>query len=231
MLWLAHNVWERTFSSEILDSAYKPLDLTIRMTASAIEKYVKFVDHFLESAEKHLMEGYQVNYYTFTDHPQAVPGAGLQPAQSLCTVPIKKYSHWQEISMCRMEAINRHIAETIHWEVGCWILVFCLVIATVFHNPWGAETLGEVVVALYPGYFNMPQRWFSYERKSASATFIPDGEGDFYYGGAVIGGLVKKVYDFTEMCHITILADETSGIMAAQQESHLNRYVLSHKPA
>lgn len=153
------------------------------------------MDHFLESVEKHFMEGYQVNYYIFTDHPQAVPRAVLQPARSLFMVPIRKYSHWQKITMCRMEAINRHIAETLHWEVDRWILIFCLDIATVFHNPWGAETLGEVVVAIYPGYFNIPQRQFSYERRSTSATFIPDGEGNFYYGGAVIGGLVKKVYD------------------------------------
>lgn len=36
--WLAPIVWEGTFDSEILDSAYRPLNLTIGVTAFAIGK-------------------------------------------------------------------------------------------------------------------------------------------------------------------------------------------------
>lgn len=36
--WLAPIVWDGTFNSEILDSAYKPLNLTIGVTAFAIGK-------------------------------------------------------------------------------------------------------------------------------------------------------------------------------------------------
>ncbi|XP_031412079.1 globoside alpha-1,3-N-acetylgalactosaminyltransferase 1 isoform X1 [Meleagris gallopavo] len=227
--WLAPIIWEGTFSPEILDSVYMPLNLTIGVTAFAIGKYTRFVGRFLESAEMHFMKGYRVNYYIFTDNPEMIPDVQLQPGRRFDVVHIKKYSSWQEISMRRMEAINLHIAERSHREVD---YLFCLDIDMVFHNAWGAETLSDIVAAMHPGYFNVPRSQFPYERRSSSAAYIPEGEGDFYYGGAVFGGLVKKVYEFTKTCHLTILADKANGIMAAwQEESHLNRHFLSHKPS
>ncbi|XP_073170650.1 globoside alpha-1,3-N-acetylgalactosaminyltransferase 1 isoform X2 [Lepidochelys kempii] len=193
------------------------------------QKYTTFVGRFVASAEKLFMKGYRVKYYIFTNDPQVIPRVQLQPGRSLSIVPIKKYSHWQEISMRRMEAINRHIAEVSHQEVN---YLFCLDIDMVFHNPWGAETLGEMVAAIHPGYYNVPRSQFPYERRSSSAAFIPDSQGDFYYAGAVFGGLVKQVYEFTRACHMTILTDKANGIMATwQEESHLNRHFFSHKPS
>lgn len=192
-------------------------------------RYTRFVSRFLKSAEMHFMKGYRVNYYIFTDNPKMIPDVQLQPGRRFDVVHIKKYSSWQEISVRRMEAINLHIAERSHREVD---YLFCLDIDMVFHNAWGAETLGDMVAAIHPGYFNVPRSQFPYERRSSSAAYIPDGEGDFYYGGAVFGGLVKKVYEFTKICHMTILADKANGIMAAwQEESHLNRHFLTHKPS
>lgn len=175
------------------------------------------------------MQGFQVNYYIFTDSPQSIPQAPLQAGRRVVVVPVQKFSSWQEISMRRMEAISRHMARVSHGEVQ---YLFCLDIDMVFHNPWGPETLGDMVAAIHPGYFNVPRERFPYERRSSSAAFIPEEEGDFYYGGAVFGGLVREVYEFTKRCHMTILADKANGIMAAwQEESHLNRHFLSHKPS
>ncbi|NXE68035.1 GBGT1 acetylgalactosaminyltransferase, partial [Calcarius ornatus] len=227
--WLAPIVWEGTFDPEILDSAYRPLNLTIGVTAFAVGKYTRFVRRFLDSAEQHFLRGYRVNYYIFTDSPQSIPQPQLQPGRSLVAVPVPGYPSWQEISMRRMEAINQHVAKQLHGQAH---YLFCLDIDMVFHNPWGPETLGDLVAAIHPGYFDVPREQFPYERRSSSAAFIPEGEGDFYYGGAVFGGSVEKVYEFTKMCHTTILADKANGIMAAwQEESHLNRHFLSHKPS
>ncbi|XP_054853250.1 globoside alpha-1,3-N-acetylgalactosaminyltransferase 1 [Eublepharis macularius] len=227
--WLAPIVWEGTFNSDLLDSIYKPLNLTIGVTAFAVGKYTQFVGRFLDSAEKHFMVGYCVNYYIFTDNPQGIPFVQLQSGRTLSLVPIKKYKHWQEISMRRMEAINLHISESIH-DVD---YLFCLDIDMEFHNSWGTETLGELVAAIHPGYYNVRSREeLPYERRKTSAAYIASEQGDFYYGGAVFGGLVKNVYEFTRACHMAILADKANGIMAAwQEESHLNRYFLSLKPS
>uniref|UniRef100_A0A2K5EEW9 N-acetyllactosaminide alpha-1,3-galactosyltransferase n=1 Tax=Aotus nancymaae TaxID=37293 RepID=A0A2K5EEW9_AOTNA len=194
-----------------------------------ISRYTHFVQSFLESAEEFFMRGYRVHYYIFTDDPAAIPPVPLGPHRLLSTIPIQGHSHWEEISTRRMETISQHIAKRAHREVD---YLFCLDVDMVFRNPWGPETLGDLVAAIHPGYYAVPRQQFPYERRRVSAAFVADSEGDFYYGGAVFGGQVARVYEFTRSCHMAILADKANGIMAAwQEESHLNRHFISNKPS
>nr|XP_010344709.2 globoside alpha-1,3-N-acetylgalactosaminyltransferase 1 isoform X3 [Saimiri boliviensis boliviensis] len=191
-------------------------------------RYTHFVQSFLESAEEFFMRGYRVHYYIFADNPAAIPRVPLGPHRILSTIPIQGHSHW-EISMSRMETISQHIAKRAHREVD---YLFCLDVNMVFRNPWGPETLGDLVAAIHPGYYTVPRQQFPYERRRVSAAFVADSEGDFYYGGAVFGGQVARVYEFTRSCHMAILADKANGIMAAwKEESHLNRHFISNKPS
>ncbi|XP_040488061.1 globoside alpha-1,3-N-acetylgalactosaminyltransferase 1 isoform X1 [Ursus maritimus] len=227
--WLAPIVSEGTFNPELLQHIYQPLNLTVGVTVFAVGKYTGFVPQFLASAERFFMRGYRVRYYLFTDDPAAIPRVPLGPGRLLSTVPIQRQARWEEISTRRMEAISRHIAERAHREVD---YLFCLDVDMVFRNPWGPETLGDLVAAIHPGYYAVPRQQFPYERRHISTAFVADGEGDFYYGGAVFGGRVARVYEFTRGCHMAILADKANGIMAAwQEESHLNRRFISHKPS
>uniref|UniRef100_A0AC11BS18 Globoside alpha-1,3-N-acetylgalactosaminyltransferase 1 (FORS blood group) n=1 Tax=Ovis aries TaxID=9940 RepID=A0AC11BS18_SHEEP len=227
--WLAPIVSEGTFNAELLRHIYQPLNLTIGLTAFAVGKYTHFVQHFLESAERFFMQGYRVHYYIFTHDPQAIPRVPLGPGRHLSVIPVPGPSQWEEASMRRMEAISVHIAKRAHREVD---YLFCLDVDMAFRNPWGPETLGDLVAAIHPGYFTVPRHQFPYERRPVSTAFVAHGEGDFYYGGAVFGGRVARVYEFTRGCHMGILADKANGIMAAwQEESHLNRRFLSHKPS
>ncbi|KAF6125093.1 hypothetical protein HJG60_009644 [Phyllostomus discolor] len=193
------------------------------------QRYTHFVPRFLESAERFFMQGYQVRYYVFTDDPAAIPRVPLGPGRTLGIVPIRKYPRWEEVSVPRMETISQHIAQRAYREVD---YLFCVDVDMVFRNHWGPETLGDLVAAIHPSYYASPRQQFPYERRHVSTAFVADGEGDFYYGGAVFGGRVDRVYDFTRGCHMAILADKANSIMAAwQEESHLNRRFISHKPS
>ncbi|KAM5330125.1 globoside alpha-1,3-N-acetylgalactosaminyltransferase 1 [Glossophaga mutica] len=227
--WLAPIVSEGTFDPELLQDIYRPLNLTVGLTAFAVGKYTRFVRHFLESAERFFMQGHQVCYYIFTDDPAAIPRVPLGPGRTLSIVPIQKHPRWAEVSMRRMETISQHIAQRAHREVD---YLFCVAVDMAFRNHWGPETLGDLVAAIHPGYYTMPRQQFPYERRHVSTAFVADSEGDFYYGREVFGGRVDRVYDFTRGCHMAILADKANGIVAAlREESHLNRRFLSHKPS
>ncbi|XP_045144507.1 globoside alpha-1,3-N-acetylgalactosaminyltransferase 1 [Echinops telfairi] len=227
--WLAPIVSEGTFDLALLQSIYQPLNLTIGLTVFAVGRYTTLIQPFLESAEAFFMQGYQVNYYVFTNDPEAIPHVPLGPGRLLSIIPIQDHSSWEEISMRRMETISQHIVRRAHREVD---YLFCLDVDMVFRNSWGPETLGDLVAAIHPGYYAVPRQQFPYERRHISTAFVEDSEGDFYYGGAVFGGRVAKVYDFTRGCHMAILADKANGIMAAwQEESHLNRRFISQKPS
>ncbi|PNI68742.1 GBGT1 isoform 1 [Pan troglodytes] len=227
--WLAPIVSEGTFNPELLQHIYQPLNLTIGVTVFAVGKYTHFIQSFLESAEEFFMRGYRVHYYIFTDNPAAIPGIPLGPHRLLSSIPIQGHSHWEETSMRRMETISQHIAKRAHREVD---YLFCLDVDMVFRNPWGPETLGDLVAAIHPSYYAVSRQQFPYERRRVSTAFVADSEGDFYYGGAVFGGQVARVYEFTRGCHMAILADKANGIMAAwREESHLNCHFISNKPS
>nr|XP_034349502.1 globoside alpha-1,3-N-acetylgalactosaminyltransferase 1-like [Arvicanthis niloticus] len=205
--WLAPIISKGTFDPELLKNMYQPLNLTIGVTVFAVEKYTCFTQSFLESAEEFFIRGYQVHYYLFTQDPAAVPRVPLGPGRLLSIIPIRGYSQWEEISKRRMETINKHIAKRAHKEVD---YLFCV-----------------------DGcYFAVPRQQFPYEHWQVSSAFVADSEVDFYYGGAVFGGRVARVYEFTRACHMGILMDKANSIMAAwQEESHLNCYFIWHKPS
>ncbi|XP_048204707.1 globoside alpha-1,3-N-acetylgalactosaminyltransferase 1 [Perognathus longimembris pacificus] len=227
--WLAPIVSEGTFSPELLRHLYQPLNLTVGVAVFAVGKYTQFVQPFLESAEEFFMRGFRVHYYIFTNSPTAIPGVRLGPGRRLSLLPTQGHPHWEEVSLRRMETISKHVAQRAHREVD---YLFCLSVDMTFQNPWGPETLGDMVAAIHPGYFSVPRQRFPYERRQASTAFVADEEGDFYYGGAVFGGRVANVYEFTRGCHMAIMADKANGIMAVwQEESHLNRRFISHKPS
>lgn len=226
--WLAPVIWDGTFDSSIIDSLYQPQNLTIGTTVFAIGKYTRFLKGFLETAEKHFLVGYKVNYYIFTDKPDEVPSVALGPQRNLSIITASKFSRWQEISMRRMERILNTIEERLLKEVD---YLYCLDVDMLFHNHWGAEVLSTLVAAMHPGYYKSPREVFPYERRPASQAYVPLDQGDFYYAGAMIGGLIENVRALTRTCHQAILIDKQNDIEAAwQEESHLNKYFLQHKP-
>lgn len=114
--WLAPIVSEGTFDPELLQHIYQPLNLSIGLTVFAVGKYTRFVQRFLESAERFFMRGYRVHYYVFTNEPAAIPRVPLGPGRRLSVSVIQRHSRWEEISTRRMETISRHIAERAHRE-------------------------------------------------------------------------------------------------------------------
>lgn len=187
-----------------------------------------FLKDFLESAEQHFLVGYRVHYYLFTDRPDEVPVVTLGAGRQLTKIKTQSSNRWQEITLSRMERIEKLIEERLINEAD---YIFSLDVDTKFYGHWGAETLADIVAVLHPGYFGTPRKDFPYERSPKSVAFIPLEQGDYYYGGAVIGGRVSNVYKVTKACRTQLDLDRANHIEAAwQEESHLNKYFLHNKP-
>ncbi|XP_069039547.1 globoside alpha-1,3-N-acetylgalactosaminyltransferase 1-like isoform X2 [Lepisosteus oculatus] len=226
--WLAPIVWEGTFDPFVIDNIYKPLNITVATTVFAVGKYTRFLKAFLVTAEKHYLVGFRVQYYIFTDQPHEVPKVPLGSGRNLTTIQVSKLDRWQEISLQRMGIILKTIEEQIHKEAQ---YIYCLDVDMLFHSRWGAEVFGDLVAAIHPGYYKVSRENFPYERRPASQANIPLDQGDFYYGGAVFGGLAENVYRLTRTCYRNILVDKANNIEAVwQEESHLNKYFIYNKP-
>ncbi|XP_078515352.1 histo-blood group ABO system transferase 2-like [Lissotriton helveticus] len=225
--WLAPIVWEGTFDTRLLNSQF-PSDMRIGLTIFAVKKYVMFLQLFLHSAEKYFMVGRKVHYYIFTDQPDKVPATSLAPGRFVDILQISAHSTWQEISMRRMEALSNMAKQRFYGEVQYLV---CMDVDMVFGDSVGVEILGELVATLHPGYFRLPRSRFPYEQRPKSKAYVSPSEGDFYYMGAFFAGTVVQIYKLTDTCHRAIMEDKSQGIEAVwHEESHLNRYLIRHKP-
>ncbi|XP_026066428.1 globoside alpha-1,3-N-acetylgalactosaminyltransferase 1-like isoform X2 [Carassius auratus] len=227
--WLAPIVWEGTFDSVLIDSIYKQQNITIATTVFALGKYTQFLKVFLESAELNYFVGFRVHYYLFTDHPEQVPTVKLGHGRQLTVLKVASSNRWQEITLRRMEKLEKLIESRLVNEAD---YVFSLDVDTKFYGPWGAESLGRLIGVIHPGYYQTARQHFPYERRPQSQAYIPVAEGDYYYGGAVIGGSVKDVHKVAKTCREQLDIDAANSIEAAwQEESHLNKYFLYNKPS
>ncbi|XP_047665514.1 globoside alpha-1,3-N-acetylgalactosaminyltransferase 1-like isoform X2 [Tachysurus fulvidraco] len=226
--WLAPIVWEDTFDLTVIDAIYKQQNITVATTVFALGKYVRFLKDLLESAEQHFMVGYRVHYYIFTDLPDEVPAVTLGEGRQLKVIKTASMNRWQEISLRRMERIENLIQYELINKVD---YIFSLDVDSIFYAHWGAESLGDLVGVLHAGFFGSSREQFTYERRPESQAYIPLDEGDYYYGGAMIGGRPEKVLKLVKTCRMQLDVDRANKIEAVwQEESHLNKYFLYNKP-
>ncbi|XP_068581879.1 LOW QUALITY PROTEIN: globoside alpha-1,3-N-acetylgalactosaminyltransferase 1-like [Cebidichthys violaceus] len=228
--WLAPVVWEGTFNPVLLDSIYKPRNITVSATVFAVGKYIMFLKDFLETAEQYFFVGFKVHIYVFTDRPNEVPQVRMATGRQLTVRSVHASKRWQEISARRMELIQTLIEEQLPNRSDNY--VFCLDVDSKFHGRWGAESLGGLVAVIHPGYYKDERSRFPYERRPASRAYLAPGGGDFYYCGGAFGGLLQEVHQLAKTCRSNFEADAQEGIEAAwQEESHLNRYMWINKPS
>ncbi|KAL1269571.1 hypothetical protein QQF64_031860, partial [Cirrhinus molitorella] len=227
--WSAAIIWEGTFDATLIDSIYKQQNLTIATTVFALGKYTRFIKDFLESAEQHYFVGFRVHFYLFTDQPESVPEVKMGENRSLTVLKVQSLNRWQDISMKRMEKLEKLIENELAGEAD---YIFCLDVDTMFYGRWGAESLGRLVGVIHPWFFDASRDQFTYERRPESLAYIPAGEGDYYYAGAAFGGTLEDVHTLTKTCREHLNIDAANSIEAVwQEESHLNKYFLLNKPS
>ncbi|XP_067295227.1 globoside alpha-1,3-N-acetylgalactosaminyltransferase 1-like [Pseudorasbora parva] len=227
--WLAPIVWEGTFDPTLTDSIYRQKNITIATAVFAVGKYTQFLKEFLESAEQYYFVGFRVHYYVFTDQPEQVPAVKLGEKHNLTVLKVSSSNRWQDISLSRMARLEKLIESRLVNEAD---YVFSLDVDSKFYGRWGVESLGRLVGVIHPWFYGSPREHFTYERRPESQAFIPHAEGDYYYGGAVIGGLLKDVHQLAKTCREQLDIDKSKSIEAVwQEESHLNKYFLYNKPS
>ncbi|CAD7691197.1 unnamed protein product [Nyctereutes procyonoides] len=195
--WLAPVVWEGTFNTDVLNE----------------QKYVVFLELFLQTAEKHFMVGHRVTYYVFTDQPADVPHLPLREGRRVEVLKVPSAPSWQ-VSMYRMEMISNFSQQRGIHEVDYLV---CVDVDMKFCDHVGVEILSPLFGTLHPSFYGAAREAFTDERQPQSQAYILRDEGDFYYAGGFFGG--------------AMVVDQANGLEAVwHDESHLNRYLLDHKP-
>ncbi len=170
-----------------------------------------------------------MNFYLFTDLPEEVPEVKMGENHSLIVRKVPSMNRWQDISMGRMEILEKLIENELASEAD---YIFCLDVDTKFYGRWSVESLGRLVGVMHPWFFDAPRDKFTYERRPESQAYVPAGEGDYYFTGAAFGGSLEDVHHLTKTCREKMNIDVTNSIEAIwHEESHLNKYFLYNKPS
>nr|XP_055155777.1 histo-blood group ABO system transferase [Nyctereutes procyonoides] len=226
--WLAPVVWEGTFNTDVLNEQFRLWNATIGLTVFAIRKYMVFLELFLQTAEKYFMVGHRVTYYVFTDRPADVPHVPLREGRRVEVLKVPGALSWQEVSMHRMEMISNFSQQRFLHEVDYLV---CMDVDMKFCDHVGVEILSPLFGTLHPSFYGAAREAFTYECRPQSQAYIPRDEGHFYYAGGFFGGSVVEVLQLTTACHQAMVVDQANGLEAVwHDESHLNRYLLDHKP-
>ncbi|XP_075041453.1 histo-blood group ABO system transferase-like [Mixophyes fleayi] len=226
--WLAPIVWNGTFNRDILNAQFHQIDVRVGITVFAIKKYIRFLQTFIESAEKFFMVGHKVNYYVFTDHANENFNFNLSEGRRLVILDVPAYKRWQDVTMRRMEMIHNFTMFRFVNEIDYLV---CVDVDMRFYDHVGVEILSDVFGTLHPGFFGASRAQFTYERRPQSEAFIPVHLGDFYYAGGNFGGVLEEVLKLTNFCHNAMLTDKQKNIEALwHDESYLNKYFLFYKP-
>ncbi|XP_027870292.1 globoside alpha-1,3-N-acetylgalactosaminyltransferase 1-like [Xiphophorus couchianus] len=228
--WNAPLVWEGTFDPVVIDGIYKKMDPRIAVVVFAVGKYTRFLQKFIETGEKYFLVGFSVTYYVHTDREDEVPKVPLGKNRKVTVVSVPSANRWQDVVLGRMKWATITIEKQIRKEAD---YLFMMDIDSVFHNRVGAESLSRLSAVLHRGYYKTtPRDGFPYERRPQSKAYIPAGEGDYYYTAAVWAGYLEEMYKLVKYCYEMSEEDAKNKIEAVwQEESHLNRYLLTNKPA
>ncbi|NXA59566.1 BGAT2 transferase, partial [Mohoua ochrocephala] len=227
--WLAPIVWEGTFSRDILNAQYVQKNSVTGLVTFAVEKYWFFIEGFMRSANKYFLAGHQVNFYLFTDNPEKVSHLQMAPENHLFVIPVQNHPRWQDISTSRMDLISTYIHSQFQYEVD---YLYSIDIDVQLLAHVGVEIIDALVGTISSWQFTTshPENK-AHETRPESGAAIPGGQGDFYYTASFYGGSVSEVYKLTRACSEGVMQDRENGIGARwRDESHLNRYLLHHKP-
>ncbi|XP_059725011.1 histo-blood group ABO system transferase 1-like [Haemorhous mexicanus] len=225
--WLAPIVWEGTFSRDILDAQYLQKNLLTGVVTFAVENYVQFIEGFMSSANKYFLAGHPVNFYLFTDSPEKIPHLQMAPENHLFVIAVQDDPRWQDISRSRMDILSSYIQRQFQHEVD---YLYCMDIDVQLLAHIGVEII-DALVATISSWQVTPQQDKASETHPESQSAIPEGQGDFHYTASFYGGSVAEVYKLSRACSAGLVEDRENGIEGPwHHESHLNRYLLQHRP-
>jgi histo-blood group ABO system transferase len=192
--------------------------INVGLVIVATNKYIRFVKPLYDSMQHYFLNEPDIRrqMFLFTD----------QKAFDGPVVIHQEHEPWPNMTLKRYEIFDRN--REVFREMD---YLYHMDADMIFLEQVGREILGERVATVHPAFWILHREYFPYETNPQSKACIRMDEGDFYFAGGFNGG---KHRDFLEM--VKVIADnvhkdlENGYIAVWHDESHLNRYLIAHKP-
>jgi len=185
----------------------------------ATNKYIQFVEQFLNSVEENFLNGHEISSLVFTNH---------EIEEISENVKISQIDHepWPIPTLKRYHYFLKEKDYISQFDYCFYMDVDMRIVGKV-----GEEVLGDLVATQHPGmYFKLPDEC-TYERREQSTAYVSYGEGKMYYAGGFNGGKPEYFLKMSESIVENVEKDFQNNLIAVwHDESHMNRYLINNPP-
>lgn len=185
----------------------------------ATNKYIQFIEPFLDSVEENFLNGHEISSLVFTNH---------EIEESSDNVKISQIEHepWPIPTLKRYHYFLKEREYISQFDYCYYFDVDMRVVGKV-----GEEVFSDLVATQHPGFWWKNNNDYSYERRPESSAYIPYGEGNMYYAGGFNGGKPEHFLKMSEVIVNNVEKDFKNNLIAVwHDESHMNRYLLDNPP-
>lgn len=185
--------------------------------------YTIFWDEFYKSCEKNLLRNCEKHYFIFTDSKEFVSNDKI-------TVIPQENLGWPLITCLRYKILNKIKEELKNYDYAFFFNGNMEVIREVKEKELiPTEEEGYIVAPLHSGNKRIKSNYeFDYERNPKSTSYIPYGEGTYYFHAGLLGGRVKEFLEILDVCEKMMDEDLKNNIIPKfHDESVFNKYVLT----
>lgn len=187
-------------------------------------EYQVFWKDFFESFEKNFLIDCEKHYFVFTDAEKIYNEDKCERIHKI----YQKNLGWPGNTLFRYRMFN-----SIESELKSFDYVFFMNANIVCVDKVDkAEFLPyeeKLLVVQHPGFFNVPNYRFPYERNRKSRAYIPYRAGEVYICGGVNGGETEKFLEVIRELKNRIDEDFSKKVIALwHDESQINRYIIDY---
>lgn len=188
-------------------------------------RYSIFWKDFFASCEKYFLPKHEKHYFVFTDDNVA-----YENSKRVHRIEQKNLG-WPLIALKRyhiFEPLEQKLAR--QFDFACFFNANTRFVRTINDDDYLPTREQGLVLHSHPGLYWKPPVLLPYERRKASAAYIPYWSGNHYFCGGLHGGYVEQWLDMIRCIRKSTDEDLKNNIVAIwHDDSHLNCYAR-HKP-
>lgn len=191
--------------------------MKIGLLIIATNKYTRFLQNLITSADNWFLPNRDVTYFIFSDQ-----NVSIKSKRTYKVIPTE-HKPWPWMTLGRYDLFtkNRIILSDMDY------LYYCDVDMR-FDDKVGDEILEDLVVTQHPIYAGTRG---TPETRPESLAYVGPSETMQYFAGGFNGGSAVRYLNMAQSINKNILEDYSKGIIAIwHDESHLNRFLIDNPP-
>lgn len=195
--------------------------MNIAFLLIATNKYVSFLQQFINSADTHAFQNHEITYCIFTDNQIAI-----ESKNKINFFNINR-EKWPAPTLKRYDYFINQKNNLSNYDY-----LYYSDVDMKFVDSVGDEVLSSLVATVHPGFYLNNNIQFTYDRNPNCMAYVPFGVGVNYFAGGFNGGKSEYFLNMAETISQWRQEDESKNIIPIwHDESYMNKYFILNPPS